>query len=67
MKLAFAVLLLLPLSACARQGTFERAGENADEAIGNVREGVGDVVDDIRDGAKDVRDDIKRTRNRSTR
>jgi hypothetical protein len=65
MKLLVALLLLLPLCACSTQGSFERTGKNADDAIDNVRDGVGDVVDDVRDGAKDVRDDVARTRRRS--
>jgi hypothetical protein len=60
MKAWAAMLLLLPLCACAGPGTFERAGENADDAIGNVRDGVGDVADD-------VRDDVERSRRRSRR
>jgi predicted small lipoprotein YifL len=64
MKLLLAILLVLPLWACAQQGPFERAGKNADRAIGNVRDGAKDVADDVRDGAKDVRDDVKRSRRR---
>lgn len=67
MKRVIALLLLLPLWACAGQGTFQRAGKNTDDALDNVRDGVGDVVDDVRDGAKDVRDDVKRSRGRSNR
>jgi hypothetical protein len=64
MRLFAAMLFVLLVGACAGQGTFGRAGKNADRAIDNVRDGVGDVVDDVRDGAKDVRDDVKRSRRR---
>jgi hypothetical protein len=49
MKLIAAMLLVLPLLACARQGTFERAGEDIDDTVEDVREGVEDVIDDARD------------------
>jgi hypothetical protein len=49
MKLIAAMLLVLPLLGCARQGTFERAGEDIDDTVEDVREGVEDVIDDARD------------------
>jgi hypothetical protein len=64
MRLLAAMFVLLLLGACAGQGTFAKAGRNADRAIDNVHDGVSDVVDDVRDGAKDVHDDVKRNSKR---
>jgi hypothetical protein len=58
MKIVATVLLLLSLCACAEQGTFERAGEDIDDAVDDVREGV----EDVEDAVDDVRDDRRRRR-----
>jgi hypothetical protein len=57
MRMLAAMLLLLPLWACARQGPFERAGEDVDDAVEDVRENVEDAIDD-------ARDDVERRRRR---
>jgi len=64
MKVLAAVLLSLPLAACQTQGRFERAGENVDESIEEVREGVEDVIEDVNEGVEDVSDDVERRRKR---
>jgi hypothetical protein len=64
MKVVAAILMLLPLWGCAEQGSLERAGRNADNAIEDVREGVKDVVGDVREGVEDVRDDVGPKRKR---
>jgi len=67
MRVLAAMLLLLPLWACERQGPLERAGEEIDEAVEDVRAGgetlgnrVDDAVDDVRDGVDDARDELER-------
>ena len=60
MRLIAAMLLVLPLWACARQGTFERAGEDIDDTVEDVREGV----EDVREGVEDVIDDARDRRRR---
>ena len=64
MKRLAAIVLVLPLWACASQsgGVFERAGRNADEVVQDVREGTQDVIEDVRDTAEDVGDDVRRRR-----
>jgi hypothetical protein len=66
-KLYLGMLFLLPLWACERQGPLERAGEEVDEAVEDVRNGgettgnrVDDAVDDVRDGVNDARREINR-------
>jgi hypothetical protein len=68
-KMVFGMLVLLPLWACERQGPLERAGEEVDEAVEDVRNGgettgnrVDDAVDDVRDGVNDARREIDRDR-----
>ena len=66
MKMLAALLLLLPLWACDREGPLERAGEEIDEAAENIRNGgetpgnrADDAVDDVREGVNDARDEIR--------
>jgi hypothetical protein len=66
MKLVAALLLFLPLYACDRPGPLERAGEEVDEGIEDLRNGgetpanrVDDAIDDIRDGARDAADELR--------
>ncbi len=67
MKIVYGMILLLPLWACEKQGPLERAGEEVDEAVKDVRNGgettghkVDDAVDDVRDGVKDAGKELKR-------
>jgi hypothetical protein len=60
----FALLLLLV--GCEKQGPLERAGEEIDEAVEDVRAGgettankIDDAVDEVVDAADDVRDDLE--------
>ena len=64
MKRLTAILIALPLWACASQsnGPFERAGRNADDVIEDVREGTEDVIEGVRETAEDVGDDVRRRR-----
>ena len=64
MKRLAAVVIVLPLWACASQseGPFERAGRNADEVAEDVREGAEDVIEGVRETAEDVGDDVRRRR-----
>jgi hypothetical protein len=64
MKRLAAIVLVLPLWACASQsgGPFERAGRNADEVVEDVREGAEDVIEGVRETAEDVGDDVRRRR-----
>jgi hypothetical protein len=66
-KIAVAAMMLVPLWACEREGPLERAGEEVDEAIDDVRNGgettgnrIDDAADDIRDGANDARRELER-------
>ena len=67
MKLLGIMLLTLPLYvACERQGPLERAGEEVDEAIEDVKNNgetlgneVDDAIDDVRDGVTAAADEIK--------
>lgn len=52
MRTFAALVLLLSLGACARQGPFERAGSDIDEAVEDVREEVEDVIDDARESTE---------------
>ena len=62
------VLMLLPfLGACEREGPLERAGEEVDEAVDDIRNGgetpgnrVDDAADDVRDGVNDARRELDR-------
>jgi hypothetical protein len=68
MKLLAALLMTLPLYvACEKQGPLERAGEEVDEAIENVKNGgetlgnkIDDAIDDVRDGVEDAADELKK-------
>jgi predicted small lipoprotein YifL len=58
--------LLLMLAGCEKQGPLERAGEEIDEAVEDVRAGgettankVDDAVDEVVDAADDVRKDLE--------
>lgn len=64
MKRLAAIVILLPLWACASQsaGPFERAGRNADEVVEDVQEGAEDVIEGVRETAEDVGDDVRRRR-----
>lgn len=60
------VALLLMLVGCEKQGPLERAGEEIDEAVEDVRAGgettdnkIDDAVDEVRDAAEDVREDLE--------
>jgi hypothetical protein len=60
--LASSVLLV----ACNEQGPLERAGENVDNAVKDLKSDgkavgnkVGDAADDVKDAAKDAADDLK--------
>jgi hypothetical protein len=66
MKLLSVLLMTLPLFvACERQGPFERAAEEVDEAFEDVKNGgetvgnkVDDAIDDVRDGVNDAIDEL---------
>ena len=58
--------LLLMLVGCEKQGPLERAGEEIDEAVEDVRAGgettgnkIDDAVDEVVDAADDVRKDLE--------
>jgi hypothetical protein len=66
MKLLVALALMIPLWACEREGPLERAGEEVDEAVEDLRNGgerrdnqVDDAIDDVRDGVDDARDELR--------
>jgi len=65
---------LAALSACERQGPFERAGEEVDEAIEDARAGgettgnrIDDAIDEARDRASDAADEIEEAVDDATR
>ena len=66
MKLLAVLLMTLPLYvACERQGPFERAAEEVDEALEDVKNGgetvankVDDAIDDVREGVNDAADEL---------
>ena len=66
MKLLAALLMTLPLYvACERQGPFECAAEEVDEAVDDVRNGgetdgnkIDDAIDDVREGVNDAVDEL---------
>jgi hypothetical protein len=68
MKLLPALLMTLPLYvACERQGPFERAAEEVDEAIEDAKNGgettankVDDAIDDVRKGVNDAVDELEK-------
>jgi hypothetical protein len=58
--------LLLMLVGCEKAGPLERAGEEIDEAVEDVRAGgettgnkIDDAVDEVVDAADDVRKDLE--------
>ena len=64
---SFALLaLLLALAACEKQGPLQRAGEEIDEAVEDVKNGgettgnkIDDAIDEVVDAADDVRKDLE--------
>jgi hypothetical protein len=66
MKLLAVLLMTLPLyAACERQGPLERAGEEIDEAVEDVKNGgetlgnkVDDAIDDVSDSVRDAADEL---------
>jgi hypothetical protein len=63
MKALALFLMTLPLLACEPEGRLERAGEEIDEAIEDVRAGgettgnrIDDAIDEVRDEIEDARD-----------
>lgn len=64
---SFALLaLLLALTACEKQGPLQRAGEEIDEAVEDVKAGgettgnkIDDAIDEVVDAADDVRKDLE--------
>jgi hypothetical protein len=68
-KIYLGMLVLLPLWACEREGPLERAGEEVDEAVEDIRNGgetpgnrADDAVDDVREGVNDARRELDRDR-----
>jgi hypothetical protein len=67
MKLFAILLMTLPLYvACEKQGPLQRAGEEVDEAIEDVRNNgetlgnkVDDAIDEVRDGVNDAADEFE--------
>jgi hypothetical protein len=58
--------LLLMLVGCEKPGPLERAGEEIDEAVEDVRAGgettgnkIDDAIDEVVDAAADVREDLE--------
>jgi hypothetical protein len=66
MKLLAVLLMTLPLyAACERQGPLERAGEEIDKAVEDVKNGgetlgnkVDDAIDDVNDSVRDAADEL---------
>jgi hypothetical protein len=66
MKLLPLLLMTLPLYvACEQQGPIERAAEEVDEAVEDIKNGgetvgnkVDDAIDDVRDGVSDAADEL---------
>ena len=46
------------LVACEQEGPFERAGEEADEAVEDAGEAVEEAADDLEDAADDLDDKV---------
>lgn len=66
MKSYALLALLLAVVACEKQGPLERAGEEIDEAVEDVRAGgetmgnkIDDAIDEVQDAAEDVRKDLE--------
>jgi|SoiMethySBSTD1v2_1073268.scaffolds.fasta_scaffold1634180_1 hypothetical protein len=62
-----AALATFGFTACEKQGAFERAGEEVDEAVDTLKRGeestatkVDDAVDKAREGARDAVDELKK-------
>ena len=51
----FAVALL---GACSERGPFEKAGEAADDAAGDVSDAVDDAADDLGDAVDEATEDL---------
>jgi hypothetical protein len=67
MKVVYGMIMVLPLWACDNSGPLERAGEEVDEAVQDLRNGgetpgnrADDAVDDVRDGINDARRELDR-------
>jgi hypothetical protein len=66
MKLLPLLLLTLPLYvACEQKGPLERAAEEVDEAVEDIKNGgetvgnkVDDAIDDVREGVSDAADEL---------
>jgi hypothetical protein len=59
MKTSAVLLLILALTACAKQGPLEQLGEEVDEGVEDIRNGgetLGNEIDDILD---DIQEDIE--------
>ena len=59
-------VLLLTFTSCEQQGPLERAGEEIDEAVEDVRAGgettgnkVDDAIDEVADAVENVREDLE--------
>jgi len=58
---------LMLVSACEKQGPIEKAGEEVDEAVGQIKNGgekttgekVDDAADHVREGVQDAADEAK--------
>ena len=53
MKILIALLTLLALAACHREGPAEKAGRNIDQAGKDISRSVDKAGDNLRDAAKD--------------
>ena len=67
MKGLLVLLMTLPLFACDRDGPLERAGEEIDEAVEDVRSGgetlgneIDDAVDAAQESVEDAQDELRR-------
>jgi hypothetical protein len=63
---ALAASFAFGLTACEKQGTLERAGEEVDEAVDTMKHGeestgnkLDDAVDEVREGANDAADEVR--------
>lgn len=59
MRTLLVLLLALPLWACDRGGPLERAGEEIDEAVEDVRAGGETTGNQIDDAIDEARDDVE--------
>jgi hypothetical protein len=68
MKRLAVLLMALPLFACESDGPFERAAEEVDEAIEDVKAGgetagnqIDDAIDDVQEGIEDAVEEVEDT------